>query len=228
MSFALQQAAWNLLPGELSPQERVVLLALAEDCRTGRDVASPGHKLLTERTGLRRTQLSTTIARLVSRGLVLLAEKARRGKNAVYRLLFAPVDNQAPVPGTRTQSSPPDTTTGTDHEVESVRPAGMVPGTCSSPRKNITARAARVVGNIAKSKSAPKVDYSATPWRAPSNAPTNPLKPSPRPDLSSLPVPPEWAIEAARTQLGRFAGRHAVLAVAREIAAEAVSARQGP
>lgn len=212
MSFALQQAAWELLPGELSPQERVVLLALAEDCRTGRDIASPGHKVLSSRTGLARTQLSTTIARLVSRGLVTLSERARRGRNAVYRLLFSPVE----VPAPRTQSVPPSAPTGTDHEVDSVRDSGPLPGSSSSPRKNITART-----RGAASKIRGKVDYSATPWRAPAFLPDNKLTPTPRPDRTALPEPPAWALERAREQLdSRFASPVAVAALARTIAAD--------
>ncbi len=201
MSLGHQLAAWDVLSGELTPQERIVLLALAEDARSGRDVCSPGHQVLTARTGLRRSQLSATIARLVSRGLVALAERAHRGRNAVYRLLFAEKER----PADRTQSAP----TGTDHGSESVRPAGPLPGT-SSPRKNFLSRVRAPKGSSPTSK--------AQPWREPSNAPTNRLKPSPRPDLTALPEPPAWAVEAAREQLGRFAARFAVLAVARSLA----------
>ncbi len=202
MSLGHQLTAWDLLPGELTPQERVVLLALAEDCRSGRDSCSPGHKVLTARTGLGRSQLSVTISRLVSRGLVALAERARRGRNAVYRLLFAEKER----PDSRTQSVP----TGTDHGSERVRPAGSLPGG-SSPRKNILSR----VCAPKRSSSTPKMQ----PWQRPSTAPTNRLKPSPRPDLSALPPePPAWAVDAAREQLGRFAVPSAVRAMARSIA----------
>ncbi len=202
MSLGHQLAAWDVLPGELSPQERVVLLALAEDARSGRDVCSPGHRVLSARTGLGRSQLSATIARLVSRGLVALAERARRGRNAVYRLLFGEKER----PDSRTHSAP----TGTDHGSESVRPAGSLPG--SSPRKNPVARAR---------EAASKIRRTGPTTLPPSNAPTNRLKPSPRPDLSVLPEPPAWAVEAAREQLGRFAAHLAVLAVARTIAGAA-------
>ncbi len=199
MSLGHQLAAWDVLPGELTPQERVVLLALAEDCRSGRDACSPGHRVLTARTGLGRSQLSATIARLVSRGLVALAERARRGRTAVYRLLFGEKG-----PDSRTHSAP----TGTDHGSESVRPAGSLPGG-SSPRKNPVARARQA---------ASKIRRAGPTTLPPSNAPTNRLRPAPRPDLSALPEPPAWAVEAAREQLGRFAARPAVLAVARSLA----------
>ncbi|EIV92950.1 hypothetical protein FraQA3DRAFT_2623 [Frankia sp. QA3] len=188
MSLGHQLAAWDLLPGELSPQERVVLLALAEDARSGRDTCSPGHrdtcspghKVLTARTGLGRSQLSATSARLVSRGLVVLAERARRGRNAVYRLLFAERER----PANQTQNPP----TGTDHDGQSVRTAGSLPGS-SSPRKNPVARTRQAASKIRRAE--PTI-------LPPSNAPTNRLRPAPRPDLSALPDPPEWAVEAAR------------------------------
>lgn len=217
MSLGHQLAAWDQLPGELSPQERVVLLALAEDCRSGRDTASPGHAVLTARTGLGRSQLSATIARLAARGLVVLAERARRGKNAVYRLLFA----EAERPASRTQTG----TTGTDHGSDSVRPAGTLPGSCSSPENNPSRK--RSGGRFAsKIRSKGKTDYSATPWRAPAVLPDNKIKPTPRPNRAELPAPPAWAMEAARVQLDtRFASPVAVAALARSIAAEAAGSQ---
>lgn len=214
MSLGHQLAAWDLLPAELSPQERVVLLALAEDCRSGRDTASPGHAVLTARTGLGRSQLSATIARLAARGLVVLAERARRGRNAVYRLLFA----EAERPDGRTQTDP----NGTDHGSDSVRQIGTLPGSCSSPENNPSRK--RSGGRFASKirGKGGKTDYSAAPWRAPAVLPDNKIKPTPRPNRSELPAPPAWAMEAARVQLGtRVAAPVAVAALARSIAGAA-------
>ncbi|EFC86455.1 hypothetical protein FrEUN1fDRAFT_0350 [Parafrankia sp. EUN1f] len=208
MSLGHQLAAWDIAPGDLSPQERVVLLALAEDCRSGRDVASPGHKILSDRTGLGRTQLSATIARLAARGLVALAERARRGRNAVYRLLFAER------PANRDQSG----STGADHGSDSIRATGTLPGS-SSPRKNPVARARDAASKIRKNRQGPVV-------LPPSNAPTNRLVPAPRPDRSALPTPPAWALAAASMELGgqAYASPSLVAALARQMAATGATA----
>ncbi len=202
MGFNHTRAAWEAMPADLSASERLVLLALADDCRQGTDVCSPGHALLTERTGLRRTQLGTVIKRLISRGLVALHTAARRGRHARYRLMFAQV------PAERAPSDPMGTTGGANAD----RGTGTAPE-LASPRKNILSR----VRAPKRSSSTPK----RQPWQEPSNAPTNRLRPAPRPDLSLLPDPPAWAVEAASGQLGRFAVPSAVRALARSLAGAA-------
>jgi len=205
MSLGHMLAAWDLLPGKLTPQERVVLVALAEDCRAGRDVASPGHDILSARSGLKRSQLSATLARLAAHGLIALAETARRGRRAVYRLLFAER------PAGRTQTGP----NGTDHDAGSVRESGPLPGT-TPPRKNFPARA--------RAAAASKIRKNYGPQTLPAAVlPDNKLTFGPRtPARAGLDTPPPaWAVQRATEQLGRFARPGMVVAVARGIAATA-------
>ncbi|CAI7981146.1 conserved hypothetical protein [Frankia sp. Hr75.2] len=205
MSLGHQLAAWDLLPGELSPQERVTLVALAEDCRSGRDVASPGHKILTARTGLGRSQLSATIARLAARGLVALAERARRGRNAVYRLLFA----EAERPDSRTQTDP----NGTDHGSDSVRQIGTLPGSCSSPENNPSRkRSGRIASKIRRRQ----------PWQEPANLPDTPVRTFIPPRQGTGATAPDWAVDEARRQMaGKVCSPLMLAALARSIAGAA-------
>lgn len=215
MSLTFMLPALDARPGELSAAERAVLVALAEDARAGVGMASPGHERLMAVSGLKARQVTNVLRKLAEKGLIVLHRAARTGQRAVWKLLIAERTRES-------QKAPQDAAqcrqngqTGSNGGTSSTHTSAGLPGVLL-PGKNPVARAREVASKITGKGS--KVDYSATPWRAPSTAPDNKLVPTPRPDLSSLPVPPEWAIEAARTQLGRFAGRQAVMAVARTLA----------
>ncbi|KJE23727.1 hypothetical protein FF36_01912 [Frankia torreyi] len=89
MSWGWVAAAFDILPGDLPPAERTVVLALAENARRGSRRASPGLPKLLARSGLKsRSQLAAVLGRLAGRGLIRQVERARRGHVAVYELLF--------------------------------------------------------------------------------------------------------------------------------------------
>ncbi|WP_139139986.1 MULTISPECIES: hypothetical protein [unclassified Frankia] len=115
VSWGWVAAAFDLLPGELPPAERTVVLILAEDARRGSRRSSPGLPKLLARSGLKsRSQLAAVLGKLADRGLIRQIERARRGHVAVYELLFdeARFEETAEMgPAGRTQASP-DSPTG--------------------------------------------------------------------------------------------------------------------
>lgn len=80
MAFAYAQATWDVVRriDDLSQTEALVMHALADDARHGRDVASPGHETLMTSAKVSKTALGDALKRLRDRGLASFSS-ARAG-----------------------------------------------------------------------------------------------------------------------------------------------------
>ena len=148
MSIEMTRAVWRL--SGLSPRQKLVMLALADDCRTGRMVASPGMDGgdgLRAKTGMGSTAVGKVLRALVASGLLERVQgSGHKGRNTEWLLLISPIKASPRVtampaaeasPGVKPNREPkasPSLPKGVTSEAQRLPPVRLPP-LSTSPRR---------------------------------------------------------------------------------------------
>jgi hypothetical protein len=205
----------------IKPYEKLVLLALAEDCRQGSALASPGLDDdsapnvgigMRTRTGLGRTRLVEVVGQLCDPDrdggpLLRVAQRGQKHRRAVYELLIDPLQVIAQHT-TAVLAQVPDTTTAEDEASTSAQ----VPSTPAAEAPQVPGLA--VSGAAISSSGADHPDSlpSQLPEQhLPTQEPDVLIDPEQPPSRSDAPDPvygrpnwkPHWVQEAQRAAVNR-------------------------